>query len=321
MIRFEGFTKRYGGATAVESLTFAVEPGEAVALLGPNGSGKTTTLKGAAGLIRPTAGRVFVGTPGRDASGAEARRAISFLPQRVSFPEALTGLEVVEFYRRLRGAAATRSGEVLRLASLNGASSRLVSTYSGGMIQRLGLAVAAIPDAPVMLLDEPTAALDPDGLCAFYGLVDRRRRDGRTLLFTSHQLGDVERLADRFLLLIGGRLAASLSRAELSERLASRGVLRLSFAARVPGLLEAVRAVAPAAVWAGEELIVPGPAADRPRALDVVRSAGGRIVNLVAEEARLDSLYRELVGSGDDGGTGSRGDGETGGQGDGGTRA
>jgi len=316
VIRFENFTKRYGALTAVEALTFGVLPGEAVALLGPNGSGKTTTLKGAAGLVRPTAGRVFVGQPEQDASGAGARRAISYLPQRVSFPEALTGLEVVEFYRRLRGAAAARSGEVLRLASLNGASARPVSTYSGGMIQRLGLAVAALPDAPAMLLDEPTAALDPDGLCAFYGLVERRRRDGRALLFTSHQLGDVERLADRFLLLIGGRLAASLSRAELSERLASRGVMRLSLAARVPGLLEAVRAVAPAAVWAGDDLVVPGPAADRARVLDVVRSAGGRIVNLVAEEARLDSLYRELVQAGD-GETGEPGDGGTGGQGSG----
>jgi Cu-processing system ATP-binding protein len=316
VIRFENFTKSYGGQRAVEALTFEVGPGEAVALLGPNGSGKTTTLKGAAGLVRPTSGRVLVGHPERDASGAAARRAISYLPQRVSFPEALTGFEVVEFYRRLRGAAAGRSGEVLRLASLNGASARPVSTYSGGMIQRLGLAVAALPDSPVMLLDEPTAALDPDGLCAFYGLVERRRRDGRALLFTSHQLGDVERLADRFLLLVAGRLAASFSRAQLSERLASRGVMRLSLAARVAGLLEVVRAVSPAAAWAGDDLVVPGPAADRARVLDVVRSAGGRIVNLVAEEARLDSLYRELVGSSEgdagNGETGERGDAETG---------
>jgi Cu-processing system ATP-binding protein len=299
VIRFEDFTKSYGRQKAVAALTFAVEPGEAVALLGPNGSGKTTTLKGAAGLVRPTSGRVLVGHPEEDASSAHARRAISYLPQRVAFPEALTGLEVVEFYRRLRGAGAGRSAEVLRLASLNGASARPVSTYSGGMIQRLGLAVAALPDSPVMLLDEPTAALDPDGLCAFYGLVERRRRDGRALLFTSHQLGDVERLADRFLLLVGGRLAASLSRRELSERLASRGVMRLSLAARVPGLLESVRAVAPAALWAEDDLVVPGPAADRPRVLDRVRSAGATIVNLVAEEARLDSLYRELVGARD----------------------
>jgi len=101
----------------------------------------------------------------------------------------------------------------------------------------------------VMLLDEPTAALDPEGLCAFYGLVERRRREGRTLLFSSHQLGDVERLADRFLLLIEGRLATSLSRVELSERLSSRGVMRLTLASMVPGLISAVRAVAPTVTW------------------------------------------------------------------------
>ena len=299
MIRFEGFGKSFGPHLAVEGLTFSVGAGEAVALLGPNGSGKTTTLKAAAGLVRPTAGRVLIGEPGRLASLPAARNAISYLPQRVSFPESLTGFEVVEFYRRLRAAAPQRTSEVLRLASLNGASSRAVSTYSGGMVQRLGLAVAALPDAPVMLLDEPTAALDPDGLCAFYGLVERRRKDGRALLFSSHQLGDVERLADRFLLLIGGRLAASLSRAELSGRLASRGVMRLTLSLAPPAVLSAVRSIAPDAVWSGDELVVPGPAEERPRVLDAVRQAGGVIANLVAEEARLDSLYRELVGSRD----------------------
>jgi Cu-processing system ATP-binding protein len=297
VIRFEAYGKRFGGHVAVEGLDFSIEAGEAVALLGPNGSGKTTTLKAAAGLVRATAGRVLVGEPPRDASTPSARGAISYLPQRVSFPDSLTGREVVEFYRRLRGTPAPKTAEVLALVSLNGASDRPVSTYSGGMVQRLGLAVAALPDAPVMLLDEPTAALDPDGLCAFYGLVERRRRDGRTLFFSSHQLGDVERLADRFLLLIGGCLAASFTRAELSRRLASRGVMRLSLEEKSPGILAAVRRLAPAATWSGDELVVPGPAADRPRVLDALREAGGRIVNLIAEEARLDSLYREIVGS------------------------
>ena len=301
MIRFEGFGKRFGAHAAVEDVSFSIERGEAVALLGPNGSGKTTTLKAAAGLVRPTSGRVLVGNPPADASTPAARASISFLPQRVSFPESLTGAEVVEFYRRLRRSSLERTKEVLRMASLNGASARPLSTYSGGMVQRLGLAVAALPDAPVLLLDEPTAALDPEGLCAFYGLVDRRRRDGRTLLFSSHQLGDVERLADRFLLLIGGRLAASLSRRELTERLSKRGVLRLSLEAAPADLLAAVRRVAPSATWSGDELVIPGPAAERPRALDAVREAGGRIVNLVAEEARLDSLYRELVASAENG--------------------
>jgi Cu-processing system ATP-binding protein len=297
VIRFEALTKRFGGQSAVESLTLEVRRGEAVALLGPNGSGKTTSLKAAAGLIRPTSGRVLVGDPAESAQSPEARRAVSYLPQKVSFPDVLTGREIVEFYRGLRGADAARVPEVLRLAALNGASARAVGTYSGGMVQRLGLAVAVLPDAPVLLLDEPTAALDPDGLCAFYGLVDRRRREGHTLLFSSHHLGDVERLADRFAVLVGGRLTASFSLGELSERLSARGVMRLRLDRRIPGLLEQVRAVAPTAVWAGEELIVPGPARDRPRVLDVVRASGAEIRGLAAEEGKLDALYRELVGA------------------------
>jgi len=295
MIRFRHFTKHFGIHRAVEDLTLSVEAGEAVALLGPNGSGKTTTLKAAAGLIRPTSGEVAIGEPGRPPQDPGARRAISYLPQKVSFPDALTGREVVEFYRRLRDVDPSRTEEVFRFASLNGASGRPVATYSGGMLQRLGLAVAVLPEAPVLLLDEPTAALDPDGLCAFYGLVERRRREGHTLLFTSHQLGDVERLADRFALLVGGRLSASLTQRELADRLSQRGVLRLRLDRRVPGLLGTLREVWPGASWAADELIIPGPAAERPRALDLVRASGAEIRGLAAEEGRLDLLYRELV--------------------------
>lgn len=295
MIRFQDFGKSYGQRAAVRSLTCSVEAGEAVALLGPNGSGKTTTLKAAAGLIRPTEGRVRIGDPPRDPSLPAARRTISYLPQKVAFPEALTGREVLEFYRALRGAPAERIPDVLRFASLNGSSNRDIATYSGGMVQRLGLAVALLPDAPVLLLDEPTAALDPDGLCAFYGLVERRHAEGHTILFTSHQLGDVERLADRLLLLVEGRLVASLTQEDLARRLAERGVMRMRLDRRVPDLVEKLRAIASGATWAGEELVVPGPAKDRPRVLDLVRSSGAGIVSLVAREGRLDALYRELV--------------------------
>ena len=296
MISYRGFGKRFGAQQAVESLSLDVARGEVVALLGPNGSGKTTTLKAAAGLILPTAGSVTLGQPPRAACEPGARRILSYLPQRVSFPEALTGDEVVEFYRELRGAPAERREQVLRFASLNGAGARTVGTYSGGMVQRLGLAVALLPEAPVFLLDEPTAALDPDGLCAFYALVEHAREDGRAVLFTSHQLGDAERLADRFAVLVGGRLVADLAAAELKDRLAARGVMRLRLAQRPAGLLEAVRALAPAATWAGEELVVPGPAALRPRVLDAVRGLGVELRGLTAEEGRLDLLYRELVG-------------------------
>jgi len=296
VIAFRALTKHFGRLVAVDAFSLEVGRGEVVALLGPNGSGKTTTLKAAAGLIKPTSGDVLLGAPPLPSSRPDARNVLSYLPQKVSFPEALTGREVVEFYRELRGAPEERIPEVLRFASLNGAGDRSVATYSGGMLQRLGLAVAMLPGAAAFLLDEPTAALDPDGLCAFYGLVERARNDGRAVLFTSHQLGDVERLADRFAVLVEGRLAAILTAGELKDRLSERGVMRLRLASRPQGLLADVRSVAPAATWAGDELVVPGGVALRPRVLDVVRGRGVEVRGLTAEEGRLDVLYRELVG-------------------------
>ena len=300
MISFRQLSKRFGRQMAVDSLSLEVEPGEAVALIGPNGSGKTTSLKAAAGLIRPSSGDVLLGRPGLSASQPVARREVSFLPQRVSFPEPLTGREVVEFYRKLRGVAPERTKEVLHFASLNGAGDRAVGTYSGGMAQRLALAVAMLPDASILLWDEPTAALDPDGLCAFYGVVERRKQAGKTILFTSHQLGDAERLADRFAVLVEGKLVALLTAAELAERLSDRGVMRLLLEGAPPDILARVRTIAPRAVQAGMELVVPGPTAIRASVLDCVRSAGATLRALTVEEGRLDLLYRELVGHTDE---------------------
>jgi len=296
VIHYTQFTKVYGAHRAVDALTVEVPAGSVVALLGPNGSGKTTTIKAAAGLVRPTAGTVRLGAGQLPAGDAAARRLCSFLPQRVSFPDALTGREVVDFYRRLRGVPHEATDRVMRFASLNGAGDRAVGTYSGGMTQRLGLAVSMLPEAEILLLDEPTAALDPDGLAAFDALVRAGRQVGQTVFFSSHQLGDVERLADLIFILVEGRLAASLTAGELASRLADRGVMRLRLARRDAFVLDRVRALAPDARWAGDDLLVPGPAAARLAALDAVRAAGGVVDGLSADEGRLDEFYRSIVG-------------------------
>jgi Cu-processing system ATP-binding protein len=297
MICYQALSKQFGQFLAVDRLSFEVGAGEVVALLGPNGSGKTTALKAAAGLLLPTAGTVLLGRPGLPASTPAARRTISYLPQKVAFPDSLTGLEVLEFYRALRGDASGTVGDALRLASLNGASKRAVGTYSGGMVQRLGLGVAALANAPVMLLDEPTAALDPQGLEAFYGLVETRRREGHTVLFTSHQLGDAERLADRFAVLVAGRLAAVLTQHQLAQRLADRGSLHLRLTADPERALAVAREAAPGARWDGDEMVIPGSAASRPMALAGLQAAGLEVVALRSEEGRLDGLYQELIGA------------------------
>ncbi len=296
MITYDGFAKDFGPVHAVRHLSVTIAKGEVVALLGPNGSGKTTSIKAAAGLVRPTEGRVLLGAPGRSALDADARRVCSFLPQRVTFPESLTGREVAEFYCKLRGRGAERLQDVLKLTGLNGSSRRTVGTYSGGMTQRLGLAVAMAAQAPILLLDEPTAALDPDGTSAFYALIDARRQDGQTVFFSSHQMGDVERLADRFLVMVGGRLVASFTARELATALANRGVMKVTVEALGLDVLTRLRAIAPGVMTAGDQLIVPGAADVRLAVLDALRNLGASIRSWSAEEGRLDAFYREVVG-------------------------
>lgn len=295
MIRYDAFTKDFDGRRAVDALTLDVPPGTVVALLGPNGSGKTTILKAAAGLVRPTAGTIRLGERGLPASDPAARQDCAFLPQRVAFPEALTGREVVDFYRRLRGADKGSTGRALALAALNGASLRAVGTYSGGMLQRLGLAVTMITEARILLLDEPTAALDPEGLHALYPAIENRRAAGAAVLFSSHQLGDVTRLADRIAVLAGGRLVAQMTAAELTARLADRGAMRVRLRAPMPRDLDALHAVAAHAAVLADEVIVPGAASVRPAALDRIRATGAEIVDITTQEGRLEDFYRELL--------------------------
>ncbi|HXX29208.1 MAG TPA: ABC transporter ATP-binding protein [Myxococcaceae bacterium] len=296
MIAFRRLSKWYGSHPAVRELSFVVGAGEVVAVVGPNGSGKTTSLKAAAGLLRPTSGEVLLGAEHLPAHLPASRRAISFLPQRVSFPDALTGAEVVEFYRRLRAGPAGRTGEVLRLAALNGAAGRMVSTYSGGMVQRLGLAVAALPEAEVLLLDEPTASLDAPGLHAMRGLIDAARQKGSAVLFTSHQLEDVRQLADRVVILVDGRLGAELTRPELEARLARNGRLRLDLDRCPPELLARCAPLAASPRWDGRALEVRGSPEQRARVVEEVRAAGLELRGLSSLEGGLESLYEELVG-------------------------
>jgi ABC-type multidrug transport system ATPase subunit len=210
--------KQFAKFVAVDRVSFDLCEGETLALLGPNGSGKSTILRCLAGLMLPTSGTIAIG--GRDPREAESRRCFSYLPQRVAFPDNLRAREVVEFYCRLRKLPVSRAGLALEDA---GIPDRMVREFSGGMIQRLGIAVAMLPDAPLLILDEPTASLDPEGAIEFRSFLRTLKERGKTIIFTSHVLSDVEALADRVAVLVGGRLAAieqiDVLRRKLTRRL------------------------------------------------------------------------------------------------------
>jgi ABC-type multidrug transport system ATPase subunit len=210
MIEVRGLTKKFGSFTAVDRLSFSVGTGETFALLGPNGSGKSTVLKCLAGLTVPTSGEIQIGGIDALASARESRKLLSYMPQRVRFHECFTAFEVLDFYRRLRKLPKSRIDAVLHNSEFdfNGYSEKYINELSGGMVQKLGLAVTCLPDAPLMLLDEPTVSLDPKGSIAFRRFLRGLKDNGKTIVFTSHVLADVEEVADRVAIMVGGRLVA-----------------------------------------------------------------------------------------------------------------
>lgn len=220
MIRFEQFTKHFGRLIAVSGLELEVRAGETLALIGPNGSGKSTTLKAALGLVRPSSGRVWVDGVDVQRDGRAARSRLGYLPQGLAFPEGCTAREAMRFFARLRGMDAAGIDPLLERVGLLDAADREAEDFSGGMKQRLGLAVALVGRPEVLVLDEPTSALDPTGSLTVRDLVAEIRADGTTVLLSSHDLAEVAALADRVAVFVAGRLVALGTVEELAQRVA-----------------------------------------------------------------------------------------------------
>jgi Cu-processing system ATP-binding protein len=218
MIVAEDLVKRYGSVTAVDHLSFEVPAGETFSLIGPNGAGKTTTLRMLLGLTRPTQGRIAVGRRGLAPSDPEARRDIGYVPQRVEFPPGRTVAEVLGFFADLRALPREAVDRALQRVGLIAVRQRRAHELSGGYTQRLSLAQALLADPELLILDEPTASLDPEATWEFRTLVEQLQREGKTILLCSHLLSEVERVADRVLILLEGRRAALERLAELRER-------------------------------------------------------------------------------------------------------
>lgn len=238
IVQVEHLSKWFGPFTAVDDISFQVGRGEVFALLGPNGSGKTTTMKCLVGLAHPSSGRIVVDGIDAIAQSDHARHSMSYLPQRVVFPESMSGRELMRFHARLRGISRETADAALSTMGFNGAAERPVGTYSGGMVQRLGLAVAALPAAPVLVLDEPTASLDPQGVVRFREFVREQRSRGTTVIFSSHLLPEVEQLADRVAVFVGGRIVACRSIDEIRHDLTANGTIEDMYLHYVGGQYE-----------------------------------------------------------------------------------
>ena len=287
-----GLTRKYrsaggGELVAVDALSFEVQPGEIVGVLGPNGAGKTTALQLCLRLLHADAGdaRLF----GLDPEDLAARRRVGYAPDGALFPKALSGLRVLELHADLLAVPRQKAQLLIEQLGFGAPARRPTATYSRGQLQRLGLAQALLGDPDLLLLDEPTAGLDPAGVAQIREILVGLRARGAAVLLNSHLLSEVERVCDRVLFMKGGRCL----RVHDVKSGGQRAEVRLANAAQMAALL---REKLPDGALDGDRFRVPvsGP--------DVVPALVRKLVELGAEVlevklggAELEELYLQLV--------------------------
>jgi ABC-2 type transport system ATP-binding protein len=226
-IRAEGLTKRYGATLAVDHINLEVRSGEIVGILGPNGSGKTTTILMLLGLTEPTEGRAVVAgcDPLRDP--LEVKRRVGYLPDSIGFYDGLSARDNLAYTGRLAGLARDeidkRFTEALARVGLPDVGRERVGTFSRGMRQRLGLAEVLMKQPSIAILDEPTATLDPHSTQEFLGMIRSLKDDGTAVLLSSHHLDQVQSVCDRVALFNHGKIALSGSVSDLAHRVLGGG--------------------------------------------------------------------------------------------------
>jgi len=219
-LRVSNLRKAYKDVVAVDNIDLDVRAGECFGLLGPNGAGKTTTMNVLLGFVNATSGSAFLF--GVDVREPIARQRIGYLPELTYYYKFLSAEELLRFYARIfgipRGQADQRIDQLLKLVELEPARKSAIKTYSKGMQQRVGLAQALINNPDLLILDEPTSGLDPLGRMKVREIIQRLKNEGKTVLFSSHELGEVETVCDRVAIIKDGELKVEGRVADLVEQ-------------------------------------------------------------------------------------------------------
>ena len=296
MIRVENLRKRFGNVVAVDGISFRVEDNETTALLGPNGSGKSTTLKSIVGLVVPDEGTVKINGVDVHKNPKEAKKFLSYLPQRVNFYDNLKVVEILEFFRKIRNLPAERMEYVVEKLELKEYLNKFPRELSGGVLQKLGIAISLMPDTPILVLDEPTLSLDPEGIMKFKSLLSSLKSEGKTILFTTHLLNEVDELADRVGILVAGKLVTFEKSIVLKEKIKFESKVYLVIKnmmdkfvdiAYEEGALEVRRN--------GTSMVI---RATSGKILDIIfslKNSGAKIENFQTASQSFETIYRELL--------------------------
>src|SRR5262245_13571010 len=302
-----GLTKRYGEKVAVDHLSLRIDRGEVFGLLGPNGAGKTTTILMLLGLTEPSAGTARVDGIDPTRTPLAVKSRVGYLPDDVGFYDDLTARQNLRYTAELnripRGEIDDSVDGVLSDVGLSDDGDRKVGAYSRGMRQRLGVADALVKQPSILILDEPTVNIDPEGVRELLLLVERLRSDqGVTVLLSSHLLHQVQQVCDRIGIFVAGKLRACGTVDELAATLDDRWTFSIGLAdvddAR--GLLTSLRGVKYVDRSEGRWIVH----ADRDVRVplhDAVNATGGRFTHLSRDRADLDAIYHRYFGQPDDG--------------------
>jgi ABC-2 type transport system ATP-binding protein len=294
----DGLTRRFGDLVAVNDLTFDVPVGGVVGFVGPNGSGKSTTIRILLGLIAASSGTgTVLGEPIENPERFAGR--VGALIEAPAFVGSLTGRDNLRSLAALRGVPGKRIDEVLRVVGLAGRENDKASTYSLGMKQRLGIAAALLPDPELLVLDEPTNGLDPAGIVEIRELLRSLATGGRTVVVSSHLLGEVQAMVENLVVIRFGELVYSGSLEGLMEKATERVVAAPEFESDIPRLVEVVTAAGWTCEEDGGRLVVDMPA-ERSAELGRAASAAGLTLRMLNPEAdTLETVFLRLTGATD----------------------
>jgi ABC-2 type transport system ATP-binding protein len=307
-----GLTKRYRNAVVVDGINFQVAKGEIFGLLGPNGAGKTTTILMMLGLTEVSAGEVRVLGQDPVRSPLEVKRRVGYLPDSVGFYDQLTAAENLSYTAKLMGIGpngrSERIMQALERVRLHDVANKRVATYSRGMRQRLGLAEILMKRAEIAILDEPTSGLDPQSTNEFLEMIEGLKREGVTVLLSSHLLDQVQRVCDRVALFNAGRIGLIGSVGELAQQMLGGGFLVDLDVAMPAGVdlesrLRGVPGVTAVERFGQFRYRIAATRDVRPEAARVVVSADGALTRLSVEEASLEAIYTRYFQSQSSGGT------------------
>ena len=293
----EGLTKRYGSASAVDDIGFAIRKGEVFGLLGPNGAGKTTTILMLLGLTEISSGRV--GVLGFDPARQplKVKRRVGYLPDSVGFYDHLTAEENLAYTAKLMGLSLAertqRIAHALERVRLSDVGHKRVATFSRGMRQRLGLAEIIVKKAEIAILDEPTSGLDPQATLDFLDLIRELKAEGTTVLLSSHLLDQVQRICDRVALFQSGRIVLMGSVAELSVQVLGAGFV-VEVEAEGAGIarrLATIAGVTNVETLAENRFRMTAERDVRPDAARAVVAVNGSLRRLSVDEPSLEAIY------------------------------